>query len=87
MNINPVNLKALTRNIPLANIYRYADLAKLYNDNAITNTASNNIGYGFSNPGINLELVLKSLRHIIKTALIKQETSDTREGLMAIYDE
>jgi cell fate (sporulation/competence/biofilm development) regulator YlbF (YheA/YmcA/DUF963 family) len=84
LNINPVNLKALTRNIPLANIYRYANLAALYTDMLDVNGAS--IQTTFNNPN-DLSLVLTNLRKIIKKALSSQESSNTREGLMAIYDE
>ena len=87
MNINPVNLKALTRNIPLANIYRYANLAILY-DKYIPNpsvpSTTNNTSFG--EPEKKLSDVLTSLRKIIKNALTAQETSNTREGLMAIYE-
>ena len=80
LNINPVNLKALTRNIPLANIYRYADLVKLYD-------ASNTDDPVFLYPSAYLDNVLLRLRIIIKRALDSQEMSNTREGIMAIYDE
>ena len=84
LNINPVNLKALTRNIPLANIYRYADLASLYNN---YKKGEEDLSNSFDDPTNKLYEVLKNLRRIIKNALTAQETSDTREGLMAIYED
>jgi hypothetical protein len=83
LNINPVNLKALTRNIPLANIYRYANLAELYSP---TVRKSDGSEIKFKNVD-NLSTVLSDLRLLIKKALSLQESSNTREGLMAIYDD
>jgi hypothetical protein len=85
LNINPVNLKALTRNIPLANIYRYANLAALYTE-VLADDGTTIEKTTFEDPN-DLNEVLKQLRKIIKRALSSQESSNTREGLMAIYDD